>query len=277
MTSTEIAPRQAPTREGLSRDQIDLLRRTIAKGASDDEMALFLRQCERTGLDPFARQIYAIKRWSKEDQRETMMTQVSIDGFRLIAQRSGEYQGQVGPYWCASDGIWRDVWLSADPPAAARVGVWRAGFKEPVWGVARYGAYCQYKKDGTPTQMWQRMSDVLLAKCSEALGFRKAFPQELSGLYTGDEMAQADAAPYVVEVPPVATVEAPAGYDDWLADLDATADTGTAALQAAWQQSDVARRRHLTQTAPQAWARLKARAASADTDHEPATNEALRP
>lgn len=177
----------------MEKDKIELIRRTVAKGATDAEIELLLEYAERTGLDPIARQIYLSERQVKrgEDWVTIRTPETTIDGFRVIAENSGRYAGQLGPYWCGDDGSWRDVWLENKPPVAAKVGVLRHDFKEPLFAVALYREYVQTKRDGTPNSMWVKMGAAQLAKCAEALALRKAIPLRASGLYTREEMEQA--------------------------------------------------------------------------------------
>ena len=174
-------------------EEVALIHRTMMDGASNDDVALFVQTCERTGLDPFARQIMASKRNTQRDGQWIIQWTwlVTIDGLRKIAIDSGDYEGQEGPYWCGPDGKWVEIWTDKKPPFAAKVLVHRRGFRTGLSGIAKYDSYVQKKKDGQPNQVWNNLGDHMTAKCAEALALRKAFPNEMAGLYTSDEMAQA--------------------------------------------------------------------------------------
>lgn len=192
-----LKPHSPEPRMEFTPEQIELLGRTVARGATADELTLLVRSCERTQLDPFSRQMYLQKRSERDpesgDWIDRLVPEVSIDGLRLCAERTGKYAGQLGPEWCGPDGKWRDIWLSKEPPAAARVGILREDFKEPIWGKALFAEYVQIN-NGKPNAFWTRMAANQIAKCAEALGFRKAFPRDLSGLYVREEMLSAENA-----------------------------------------------------------------------------------
>ena len=208
-TTTRRREPAAPPPFEPTAEQVALIKQTCcrgadpARGATDDELALFLLVCKRTGLDPFAKQIYAIWRKDSALGRKAMQVQVSIDGLRLIAERSGKLDGQDGPYWCGPDGVWKDVWLATDDkgqparPAAAKVLIHRKGCAHPFVGVVHWREVAQN------TPFWSASPANQLAKCAEAAGLRKAFPQDLSGLYVGDELPAED-DPRRIEARPAA-------------------------------------------------------------------------
>lgn len=175
-----------------TKERIQLVKDTYCKGSTDNEFQLFVGTCQKLNLSPEARQVFAVKRWDSSLKREVMAIQISIDGFRLAAERTGHYAGQDGPFWCGEDGVWQDVWLSETPPVAAKVGVYRKDWVKPIYAVARFKTYSQTKKDGSLTMMWAKMDDLMIAKCAESLALRKAFPNDLSGIYSQDEMAQSE-------------------------------------------------------------------------------------
>ena len=185
---------QALTAHQYQKDQIELIKKTYAKGATDTELALFVEVAQRKGLDIFSRQIHLIKRKNRKTGEDEISIQTGIDGYRLLAERTGKYEGQVGPFWCDEKGEWKDVWLSSKPPAAAKVGILKSGCKEPFYAVALFREYAQTDYNGNPIALWARMPANQLSKCSEALALRKAFPSEMSGIYTQEEMAQAENA-----------------------------------------------------------------------------------
>lgn len=169
-------------------DQVGLIKSQIAPKATDDELRLFIYQAKRTGLDPLARQIYAIHRKVRNydgSYSEKMSIQTSIDGFRVIAERSGDYGGQDEPQFIKTE----------EGKLYCKVTVYR--FKGDVRypaavGVAYWNEYVQTDKEGKPSGLWAKMPHTMLSKVAEALALRKAYPQDLSGLYTSEEMNQTE-------------------------------------------------------------------------------------
>lgn len=160
----------------FSEEQVSLIKRTIAKDSTDDELKLFMHQCKRTGLDPMTRQIYFMKRAGK------VTIQTSIDGFRVIAERSGDYAGQDEPEF-----IYKGEKLDC-----AKVRVYRFKGEQRYLAAVGVAYWAEYFPGEAQGFMWKKMPHTMLAKVAEALALRKAYPQDLSGLYTNDEMNQAD-------------------------------------------------------------------------------------
>ena len=154
-------------------------------------IARFQHTCARTGLDPLARQIYCIARFGSDGLEWS--TQTGIDGFRVVAERSKQYAGQAPAEWLTEKGEWVEVFikqLHGDHPLASRVKVYRHDWDKdkPAVGIATWDEYAQTKRNGDLTAMWAQRGPGQLAKCAEALAMRKAFPQDLSGVYTDDEL-----------------------------------------------------------------------------------------
>lgn len=169
-------------------EQIDLMKRTIAKGATDDELKLFLYQCQRTGLDPLSKQIYFSKYRSKNgEDRVSILT--AIDGYRLIADRTGKYAGNDDP-----------IFDNDKAPQKATATVYKlvGGIRCPFTSTARWLEYYPGEHKGF---MWKQMPCLMLGKCAEALALRKAFPNELSGVYVKEEMEQAESSSPVLYTP----------------------------------------------------------------------------
>jgi phage recombination protein Bet len=161
--------------EQFTSDELDLIKQTVAVGATNLELQMFLYQCKRTGLDPLAKQIYFIKRAGKGT------IQTGIDGYRLIADRTGKYCGSDDPVFDKTTGR----------PEVATVTVYKlmGGMRCPFTASARWSEYFPGDAQG---HMWKKMPFTMLAKCAEGLALRKAFPAELSGVLTDAEMDQAD-------------------------------------------------------------------------------------
>lgn len=160
---------------GWDKNQFQIIQSTYFKGLSGDEISVFAHVCKHTRLDPFLKQIYPVMRSGK------MVIQTAIDGYRLIAERTGKYCPGREPKYnydekgnivscvnyvkkLTNDGTWHEISAVAY-------------FKEYDPGIGPF---------------WKKMPHTMIAKCAEALALRKAFPEQLSAVYTKEEMDQAD-------------------------------------------------------------------------------------
>ncbi len=173
---------KALTIQEIPPEQIELIKRTVAKGATDDELALFLHQANKTGLDPLSRQIH----FSKFKDKIAIIT--GIDGYRLVADRTGKYAGSDD--YLFDDGLTQYESMKGGSPQIATATVWKlVGNQRVAFSAsASWDAYCP---PSGRDFMWKKMPHFMLGKCAEGLALRKAFPAELSGVYVREEMEQA--------------------------------------------------------------------------------------
>lgn len=173
----------APQALSFTAEQRQMIRDHYAAGASEKEFAVLLEICKVRRLNPLLRQVHLVRRWDREKNRYVWAVQVSIDGLRAIAERTGLYNGQDEPEYGPRN--------QHGFPEFAKVRIYRKGWDRPVVGVAYWAEYVQTTKEGTITRFWANMPHNQIAKCAEAAALRKAFPEDCGGLYTDTEMEQA--------------------------------------------------------------------------------------
>lgn len=226
-TENGLAPRPSVTSLDFTDEQRQMIRDTYANGANDKEFSVLIEIAKKRRLDPMLRQIHFVQRWNTELKRVVWAPQVSIDGLRAIAQRTGLYDGQDEPIFEERDG---SLYL-------CKVAVYRKDWLRPAVGIAYWSEYVQTTKDGSVTRMWRQMPHVMLSKVAESIALRKAFPEDLSGLFTAEEMMQAENGneperrssprqPKIVDEPQIAEPQQPA-------QLPAPATTKTAPVHPA--------------------------------------------
>lgn len=191
----EIAPQDAFGR--MSKSQIELVKRTVAKGASDDELRLFIQVCKGANLNPFLKQVFLVPRWDSKEGKEVRAIQVSIDGFRAIAEESGAYAGNEDAVFNGDESLEltdKDgkVKKTIKYPLEAKVTVYKIveGGRYAFSATARWSEYYPGAKMGF---QWHIRPYLMLGKCAEALALRKAFPKLLSGMYAQEELDRGQA------------------------------------------------------------------------------------
>lgn len=179
-------------------EQRKMILNSFLNGASEPEAEVLLELARVRRLNPITRQIHFVQRWDGMKKAMVWAAQVGIDGFRTIAERTGLYDGQDEPEFGYDD---------KKQLKTCKVKVYRRDWSRPSVGLAHFSEYAQRTKEGNLTKMWAEKPHVMLAKCAEALAFRKAFPEDTSGLYAPEEMGE---VPAERDVTPPANSDQPA-------------------------------------------------------------------
>lgn len=192
---------------GYTGQQLALIKNTVAADCNPMEFDLFMAVAQSKGLDPFTKQIHAVVYNKDKPLKRKMSIITGIDGFRAIAERTGAYRPDEDEpeftYDPAEKGPLNPLGL-----VKAVVRIWKN--EKRATGVAYWTEFApikdewaendagKYKPTGKQTLdtggQWGKMPRVMLAKCAEAQALRKAFPEQLSGLYEAAEFDRTKAA-----------------------------------------------------------------------------------
>lgn len=175
---------------GFTSQEVDMIRGMCPPNVPERDFRNFLYFCKKFKLDPIQKQAYLVPRGKKDNLKWS--AEASIDGLRLNAERTGCYApGRAATWELDSNGhpvtstayimkLVGNTWLE-------------------VSHTVFYDEFVQtsYDKNGkpVPNHFWSRMPRQMLAKVAEAFCLRKAFPNELGGMYTPEEMG-IDAIPF---------------------------------------------------------------------------------
>lgn len=186
-------------------EELDIFKKHFAPANTpNDAWQIFIEKCRTYRLSPMRGQMCLVGRWDSSQNKNVYACQITIGGLRALALRTGQFEGTTEPEWGDSEGNWYKLWPErlGKHPYAARIGVYRTGFRTPVWGVAYFDEKAQTKRGGGLTHFWDKMGKLMILKCALADALRGAFEEECGGLYLHEEMLQADSEKPVITIVP---------------------------------------------------------------------------
>ena len=194
--------------EAVDKGLLAELRTQIAPEATDAELAWLANVARHLELDPIAKHVVLIGRWDGRLNREVRRPQITVDGRRFIAHRTGRLKGISEIQWCGPRRYsekeeklpldWTELWDEQDPPYAARCFVYVEGWIVPANGTVRWEEFAQRGKGGRLMPTWEQMPSHMLGKVAETLALRRGFP-EVADAISMASAGEADESDLVTE------------------------------------------------------------------------------
>jgi phage recombination protein Bet len=207
-----------PLSPAAARRQIELVRRTVARGCTDAEFEEFIAVAALSGLDPMRRQIRPLILSPDDLSRRRMIPWTTIDGLRSIAARQGDYRPMETAPIIECDPALIDPRRNPAGIVRAEVRAWK--YRDQTWfpvcGEAWWDEYAPLRpeksgdaadaegaaqEDLVLDRHWARMGRVMIAKCAEAQALRRGWPDNTAGLYSEEELYAAQISDRVTVAP----------------------------------------------------------------------------
>jgi phage recombination protein Bet len=274
LATTEQKPSDLPEpvrRRGINEAQWRPLKTSLYPGAKSESVLMVIDYCAARHLDPLKKPCHIVpmevKVGDKYEWRDVVLP--GIYELRTTAQRTGLYLGhsevELGEEIDVK-GVKAPEWASMTMYRWNEVAKMRAEFPVEVF----FTEVCATKRDGSLNARWSKAPAQMLKKCLEAAGLREAFPDEIGGEHTEEELDGQRAIDLEPSAPPPPR---PDGFNEWLPTLTAAADQGADAFTTAWKAAPATFRMYLTGVEPDEYERLRKRAATQPVPIEPADDD----
>jgi len=170
-------------------NKLDLIKRTVASGATNDELQMFMHRANKYKLDPILKEIWFIK--YDNTKPPTIMT--SRDGYLAIANRDEHFDGMLSDvvhendeFEKMPDGTVKHKYTCKD--RGKIIGAYALGYRDdrkmPIY---TFAPYLEYKKN---SNTWNQYPSAMILKVAEAMMLKRLF--SISGLVTKEEIDEGD-------------------------------------------------------------------------------------
>lgn len=153
------------SRFGIEMSNLAIMLSEVPDDVSDAEIATFIYKIGRTGLNPLSSQIYFVTRYDKRKGRSSGVVQTGIDGYRLIADRTGRYAGCDDIVYNDGKTQYELISNKVKHPDTATATVYKlvGDMSNPIR--VPFTATAEWNTYNAGTYAWDKMAFLMLGKC----------------------------------------------------------------------------------------------------------------
>jgi len=182
---------QAVSDRGITKEQWRTLMKSLYPGADSSSVLMVIDYCKSRKLDPMKKPCHIVPMRVKDSRsgnyewRDVVMP--GVYELRTTAMRTGEYMGHSKPEYGPPVEY---AGVTAPEYCELEIYRWHPGSKTKIAFPVRvyFRESVATDKNGNANQRWAKAPIQMLTKCAESAGLREAFPDEIGGEMSAEEM-----------------------------------------------------------------------------------------